>query len=348
VFEFFVFPIIFLVSYFGIEAFRKWTLKRNLYDIPNERSSHTAPTPRGGGLIIVGVSLISYSIYLIFYARTYVFWAYVAGAILIAAISWLDDLYTVSFVWRFCIHVIAALLAMFSIGYFREFYAPFAQQAFVNETIGFVFTFLWIVWLTNAYNFMDGIDGIAGTQAITAGLGCLIIGKIIGAESVGFYGGVIAFAGLGFTLQNWQPAKIFMGDVGSAFLGYTFAVLPLLADRDAGVAAENRRLLPLIALSLNWLFVFDTIYTFLRRVFNKERVWEAHRGHIYQKLVLKGFSHQTVTILYGIISGVTVLVTIGCITNQKFWEPILVFLLAFQAAGLLIFLHLSAEKPKLI
>ncbi len=187
---------------------------------------------------------------------------------------------------------------------------------------------------------MDGIDGIAGTQAISAGIGWLIVGKLTGADSAALLGGAIAFAAIGFTIQNWQPAKIFMGDVGSAFLGYTFAVLPLIAGREIKDSSDNYSLLPFVAVSLIWLFVFDTVYTFFRRLLRKEKVWQAHRGHIYQKLVSEGFSHQTITGIYGLISVLTLSLTIFWIMYKNSTEYLLVILLGFQSIGLLIFLYL--------
>ena len=178
---------------------------------------------------------------------------------------------------------------------------------------GAVLTFLWIVWLTNAYNFMDGIDGIAGTQALTAGIGWFVIGGISDFPLTGFYGGIIAFSTLGFLVLNWQPAKIFMGDVGSAFLGFTFAVMPLLARREFNLTTKNSSdcsNLWVLGIVLVWLFVFDTVFTFIRRAVKKEKVWEAHRSHLYQRLVIKGFSHQTVTIIYGLISALTIFATV--------------------------------------
>jgi UDP-N-acetylmuramyl pentapeptide phosphotransferase/UDP-N-acetylglucosamine-1-phosphate transferase len=165
---------------------------------------------------------------------------------------------------------------------------------------------------------MDGIDGIAGIQALTAGFGWMLVGKFLGLETIGFYGGVIALSSLGFLILNWQPAKIFMGDVGSAFLGYSFAVMPLLENADSVGYIQSRRILPFIALIIVGLFVFDTVFTFVRRVFNKEKVWEAHRGHIYQRLVISGFSHQSVAILYGLISILTIAVTFLWVIKSGF------------------------------
>ncbi len=304
--EFFTYLIIFLISYIEVEIFRRWSLRRNLLDVPNKRSSHTSPTVRGGGLVFVLICLSIYTFYTLFITRRFQ-WSYLLGASVIAFISWLDDLYSISSFWRLLVHAISALLVVLTLGYFKEIYIPFYSNIDLG-IIGAVITFLWIVWLTNAYNFMDGIDGIAAMQAVTAGVGWLLIGKILGFSSMGFYGGVIAFSSLGFLIQNWQPARIFMGDVGSAFLGFSFAVLPLLAINEVELTSANKhQYLSVIAVLLVWLFIFDTIYTFVRRAVRGERVWEAHREHIYQRLVIAGFSHQSVTILYGLISILTVL-----------------------------------------
>ena len=341
--EIFIFSIIAFASYLGVEGLRRWSLRHKRFDIPNERSSHSTPTPRGGGLIIVLLGLAAYAGYTLSFGDTFV-WAYVVGAALVAGISWLDDLYTISFVWRFAVHVAAALLVIISVGFFQEFYIPWNQTFATGEIGGIILTFLWIVWLTNAYNFMDGIDGIAGLQCVVCGIGWFVIGVLLGGDSAGFLGGAVAFAAFGFLIQNWQPAKIFMGDVGSAFLGYTFAVLPLLLSREIGVATENL-LLPMIAVAFNWLFVFDTIYTFIRRLLNRERFWEAHRGHLYQKFIIAGFSHQSVTILYGTLTILTTLATIGWTIKRGFGELVLLSVVVSQSIGLLICLRIVQNNP---
>ncbi len=303
------------------------------------------PTPLGGGLIIVLISLAAYTLHAVFIAENFA-WAYVLGAILIALVSWLDDLYTVSIVWRFSVHAFAAILVIKYIGYFDETYIPFLQAMSQGKIVGAAITFLWLVWMTNAYNFMDGIDGIAAAQAVTAGIGWLLVGNLLGSTSAEFYSGVLAFSCLGFLMQNWQPARIFMGDVGSAFLGFSFAALPLLAGKEMSAALENRRFLPFAAVALVWLFVFDTIYTFFRRAANGEKVWEAHRGHLYQKFVAAGFSHRLTAGLYGLISVLTVLATILWISWRGAWQPLLIFLLGFQSVSLLIVLSIVQKKKR--
>ncbi|HEX9961400.1 MAG TPA: glycosyltransferase family 4 protein, partial [Pyrinomonadaceae bacterium] len=287
----------FVLTYFGVGAFRRWTLRREILDFPNERSSHTVPTPRGGGLVIVLICLLFYTIYAVFIAREFSY-GYFAGAVLIAVVSWFDDLKSVSSALRFLVHAVGAALAIYSLGYWQKIYIPFAGEVDAG-TIGALVTFFWIIWLTNAYNFMDGIDGIAGTQAFTAGIGWLLIGLFFQLEITGFLGGVLAVSNLGFLMHNWQPARIFMGDVGSAFLGYTFAVIPLIASNEL---RDNQSRLTMAAVLLVWMFVFDTLYTFFGRLLRGEKFWRAHRSHLYQRLVISGYSHRFVTILYGFLS----------------------------------------------
>ncbi len=343
--EIILFPTIFLLSYFAVEAFRLWSLRRKLLDVPNERSSHDNPTPVGGGLVIVVISLIAYSIHSIFFTGDF-FWGYVVGATLVAGVSWLDDLYSVSSIWRFLIHALAALIVIYSVGYFEEFYIPLTQITQESRVGGMLFTFFWIVWLTNLYNFMDGIDGIAGMQTVTAGIGWMAAGKLLGTDSVEFYAGVLAFSGLGFLIQNWQPARIFMGDVGSAFLGFTYAVMPLLAIKEAVVIPEKRPVLLLLAAAFNWLFVFDTLYTFVRRIIEGEKVWRAHRSHLYQKLVVAGFSHQFVALLYGGISILTIVITVFVMLKENIGEAFLIAVIGVQSLGLLFFTYLFEEKKR--
>jgi UDP-N-acetylmuramyl pentapeptide phosphotransferase/UDP-N-acetylglucosamine-1-phosphate transferase len=166
---------------------------------------------------------------------------------------------------------------------------------------------LWVVGLTNAFNFMDGIDGIAACQAITAGLGWGFLALQAGVPFAAALGFLLASSSLGFLCHNWSPARVFMGDVGSLFLGFTLAMLPFLVgelsrDRSGtGLACS--------AVSLMWPFVFDSTFTFLRRLIKGENVFDAHRSHLYQRLVRAGWSHPAVTFLYAVLGITGVIVT---------------------------------------
>jgi UDP-N-acetylmuramyl pentapeptide phosphotransferase/UDP-N-acetylglucosamine-1-phosphate transferase len=322
----------FLLTYFGVEMFRRWSLKRNLFDIPNERSSHTEPTPRGGGLVIDLVCLALFLIYCLVF-QVDIFWSYFAGALIVALISWLDDLFSVSVIWRFLFHSAAAILVIWGLGFWEEAYVPFFGVINLGP-IGQIITFFWIVWMINSYNFMDGIDGIAGAQAFTAGIGWLAIGILLGVQTTGLYGGLIAAASLGFLIHNWHPAKIFMGDVGSAFLGYTFAVLPLMALKES---KEHSVFFPAIGITLVLLFVFDSVITLFKRISRLEKVWHAHREHIYQRLVISGFSHKRVSGIYAILSIIILIVLVFWIQNHQTFKDFLFLIIFFQLICLLIY-----------
>lgn len=325
---------VFAVTYLGVELFRRWSLKREMLDIPNERSSHSQPTPRGGGLIICCVSVLTFFIYSVTAGGNF-YWSYFAGAIIVAVISWIDDIRTISPFWRILFHGLAAVLAVWSLGGFGEILIPFYGIVQIG-LIGKIAAFLWIVWLINAYNFMDGIDGIAATQAVSAGIGWCLVGMVWGIQDISFYGGVLALSAFGFLLLNWQPAKIFMGDVGSAFLGYSFAVLPLFAVKRTGNPLYES-MLPWLAVFLVWFFVFDSVFTLLKRLFRGEKVWQAHREHIYQRLVISGMSHSKVTSLYGLASGVLVLSLILSLKYSLSFGKIVFGLVFLETVLLIIF-----------
>ena len=232
------------------------------------------------------------------------------------------------------VHSLAAALVIYDAGFWQNIYLPVADIKVELGIFGAPLAFFWIVWLTNAYNFMDGIDGISGMQAFTAGLGWLLLGYLIGFPVVSFYGGVLAFSSLGFLMHNWPPAKIFLGDVGSAFLGFSFAAMPFLAGSEhSGKAAP----LPIIALLLVWYFVFDTVITFLSRLARRHRVWEPHREHLYQKLIISGLSHQFVSLLYGVLSMLIVVSLIFARALGGNFEIVLLAVVLLGTSGLLIF-----------
>jgi UDP-N-acetylmuramyl pentapeptide phosphotransferase/UDP-N-acetylglucosamine-1-phosphate transferase len=286
--------IAFAAACFGVALSRRWAEKLEILDHPNDRSSHTSPTPHVGGISIVVVTVSGW----IFHNSTSTdYWPilpYVVGSLVIAGVSWLDDLWTLPTFVRLVVHGGCAGLAILSFGYWHTSSLPFLNQLGLGW-VGLPLTFLWIVGLTNAYNFMDGVDGIAGLQAVVVGVGWVLLGWLGNQPHLSAMGSLIAGASLGFLVHNWPPARVFMGDVGSAFLGYTFAVLPLMT---AHVPHGDSRL-ALVGALLLWPFVFDTAFTFVRRALKGENVFSAHRSHLYQRLVIKGHTHRFVTLLYG-------------------------------------------------
>jgi UDP-N-acetylmuramyl pentapeptide phosphotransferase/UDP-N-acetylglucosamine-1-phosphate transferase len=296
-----IFSSVFCAAFIGVDIYRRWGVKNQVLAIPNERSSHSEPTPHGAGLVIVILCLISY-VPITFFVVGPFSWGYFLGALLIALVSFLDDISTVPFFWRLLVHSIAAILLIVDV----ETWHGITMLGSIHLGVfGYVLTFMWIVWMVNGYNFMDGIDGLAGLQAVIASIGWLLLSRILDMQSIYMFSCVIAAASLGFLLQNLSRSKIFMGDVGSAFLGFTFAALPLLGRE---LAVKSPDLLPIAAVLFVWFFLFDSVMTILRRLVRGEKIWVAHREHLFQRLVSSGFTHRQVTIFYGTLA------TILCIT----------------------------------
>ena len=276
-----------------VEGVRLWTTRREILDIPNERSSHKTPTPRGGGIAIVAVTACG--LLLLHRAAS---WRDIAAllvpALVIAAVSWIDDVKHTPPLLRFAVHLGTAIAAVYFFGAWTELWLPLIGVVHLGW-FGIVMTVVWIAGLTNAYNFMDGIDGIAGLQAVIAGAAWAVLAFRESLPLIAWSGLLLAASSLGFLIHNWPPAKIFMGDVSSAFLGYLFAVLTVIAShRDPRLAA--------CGVLFVWPFIFDTLFTVIRRALRRERLHEAHRTHLYQRLNQTGLGHAAVTILYGVLA----------------------------------------------
>jgi Fuc2NAc and GlcNAc transferase len=307
-----LFTTIFCVSYVGVAAVRRMGVKRNLVDIPNDRSLHSDPTPHGAGVIIAIICLVSY-LPISYIALNTFSWGYFAGACLVALIGFIDDIYKVGFAVRLLVHSIAAILVIVDVDTWHGVTMIGGLQM---GNWAYLLTFIWIVWMINAYNFMDGIDGLAGLQAVLTGASWLILGYMLQMPALYLLGGVITSASLSFLLQNWQPAKIFLGDVGATFLGYTFASLPLLARH---MASRDWDLLPIAAVLFMWFFLFDATLTRLRRLVRGVNVFAPHREHLFQRLVSSGLSHRRVTVIYGVLSG---LLSLSVLVSVAYREDI--------------------------
>jgi len=327
-----------VLSCLCVAGLRRWADERML-DIPNVRSLHTWPIPRGGGLGIVIVVLIG--TWGLFYFRILStpfreIAALSLGGGLVALVGWLDDIHNVPSRVRLIVHAVSSIIILMAIGHLNAVTVPVIGDIRLYS-IGIPFTLIWIIGLTNAYNFMDGIDGIAGGQAVVAGLGWTIIGLIGGQSFVGLMGVLLAASSLGFLFHNWPPARIFMGDVGSAFIGFTLAVLPIIAVQ------RNPRFM-FAGILLVWPFIFDTSFTLVRRLIKKENVFEAHRSHIYQRLVIAGYSHRFVTLMYMGFSATGAILALFWVKGFHHFNALVILIPIVLFAGLWRFTVLSEKK----
>ena len=321
-----------VLSWLLASRVRLYALDRML-DIPNERSSHSSPTPRGGGFAIAvtilgGIALAASLNWLPHDLAI----ALVGGGVMIATVGWIDDHRSLSPLTRFAVQFISAAWAMYWLGGL-----PSLSLGVVSLHLGIAGTILGsigIVWAINLYNFVDGIDGLAAGEAVSTGVigGVLLLG--VGKPALAILALLIAAANLGFLPHNWAPAKLFMGDAGSGLLGYLFAAL--------AVASENTGGIPLMLwVLLLGVFIFDATVTLCRRIAHGHRWHHAHHSHAYQRLVQAGRTHAQVSSMILLVNLVLAILAIVA------WKQPALFLAAIVAgAALLSVAYLAVERIK--
>jgi Fuc2NAc and GlcNAc transferase len=277
-------------------ALRALARRLGLLDRPNPRSSHTSVVPRAGGAAIALAVLATL-------ALLPGFWRTPAAPVLLAALALgavglADDRFGLGAGTRITAQLAVATLVVASVGGLERMPLPTPFDASLG-VLGGPLAVLWVIGVVNFFNFLDGIDGLAALQATITAAGVAVASWEAGAVLLA---AAVAGAAFGFLPFNWSPASIFLGDVGSYFLGGVLAALPLTAAPQARSSAVL-----LVALSL-WLFLADASFTLARRTARGARVWEAHREHLYQALALR-FGHARVTL--AIAAGSALLTAIG-------------------------------------
>lgn len=285
--------VLFLVSFLGSAAItlllKRSAARQGLVDVPNQRSSHEAPTPRGGGLsFVIITTLASVLSWRTGQMSSSLVLVLVCGGLAIAAVGYMDDRLSLPVKVRLPVHFGAAILAVYLIGGVPSI--RLGDMTIALGLLGDVLAVLAVVWMLNLFNFMDGIDGLAASEAVfvaVAGIAfCWPAGS--GHQVLHF---VLAFVGAvsGFLLFNWPRAKIFMGDVGSGYLGYVLSVCCLVfIQEDPGMLV--------IWLILAAVFLVDATFTLLRRMLSRKSAFEPHRSHAYQRLATRWKSHGRVTL----------------------------------------------------
>lgn len=273
----------------GITGLMKVYAQRvNLLDLPNQRSSHATATPRGGGISIV----------VVFLGTVLALWAYgelapeaaiaiLAGGGLVAGIGFADDHSHVASRWRFLVQAIAATLAVTMLGGLPEI--QFGETVTDLGIVGDLVAVVFVVWFTNAFNFMDGIDGIAAGEAVFIAGAALLLLAPGDSGAMSLLLGVLSATSLGFLVWNWPPAKIFMGDVGSGFIGFMLAVLAIISS-SLGMLSIWCWLI------LAGVFVVDATITLISRMVNGEEWYSAHNNHAYQKAARRCNGHRPITL----------------------------------------------------
>jgi Fuc2NAc and GlcNAc transferase len=266
----------------------RYALSRSLMDVPNARSSHTVPTPRGGGLAIVFSFLMALPVLAAYSSLQWsLAWALLGAGAGVAALGFLDDHGHIAARWRLLGHFLAAAWLLFWLGGLP----PITLAGWPVDLgwAGHLLAAVFLVWMLNLYNFMDGIDGIASIQAISTCLGGALLYWAIGEPSHTLLPMLLAAAVAGFLYWNFPPARIFMGDAGSGFLGIMLG----------GLAIQAARVEPELLwawLILMGVFVVDATFTLVRRFLRGDKVYEAHRSHAYQAAARRFGAHRPVSL----------------------------------------------------
>src|SRR3989338_530486 len=272
---------------------RQFSLKKNIVDVPNQRSSHALPTPRGGGLVFV---FLFYTVVFILYFTHFIqlkIFMSLLGGVPIAVIGYCDDVLSVNALWRATIHLLSAI---WSIAWLHGVsFLNFNGHIFYAPVLCSILAVFITVWFVNLYNFMDGIDGLAGMEAVFVSFvaGCILISH--GFYAISFICFALTFSVLGFLFFNWPPAKIFMGDVGSGFLGFIFADLMWITNN------YHQLSFPFWWILLS-VFIGDASYTLIYRMIQKKNWKQAHREHAYQRLTQAGVTHKHMTLSIFVIN----------------------------------------------
>ena len=274
---------------------RRYALASSLMDVPNARSSHSVPTPRGGGVAIVICFLLAVlGLAVTGHVDSAAAYALCGAGGLVAVVGFLDDHGHIAARWRLLGHFAAATWALFWMGGLPAI-SLFGTVVDLGW-FGHVMAAIYLVWLLNLYNFMDGIDGIASVEAVCACVGGALLYAWLGSAAGSLITVLsLAAAVIGFLIWNFPPARIFMGDAGSGFLGITLGVLSLQA------AAASPQLFWAWLILLG-VFVVDATFTLLRRLLRGERVYEAHRSHAYQYASRHYGRHLPVTLAVAAIN----------------------------------------------
>lgn len=326
--------LLFGIALFVISTLLTWCMLRiGIMSMPNRRSSHEIPIPNSGGVAIVLTFLTGFAVFYVMSdeVRLSEFYlaGFAAGAVCIAFISLLDDLgHLRTFTYKLMAQLIAALLLVSFDIVFRRFSVPLVGEIDVGWW-GYPLTLLWIIAMTNIFNFMDGLDGLAGGCGVIVALFFGIATFLEGSHFVYIFCYVLFASALGFLIFNFPRARIFMGDVGSQFLGFGFAAIAVIAA-EYDLSRTSALAMPLLFFN----FIFDTGLTFIRRLAMGQNVTEAHRSHLYQLMNRLGASHFQVSIFHFAVTaaqGLGVLVLIQLPAEYRVWvfTPFILFQISY-------------------
>ncbi|MDK9721123.1 MAG: glycosyltransferase family 4 protein [Rhodospirillales bacterium] len=316
---------VFLASAGAVRLLLNWLIAKAILDRPNERSSHSTPTPRGGGLAVMAVILLAWLALGLRPGAPPGLWIVIPGAALLVGLSWRDDRKNLPPLTRLLIQA-----ALVGCGLLALPEGPVFQGWLPWWLDRLTAALAWL-WFVNLFNFMDGIDGITGVETVAIAVGVALLVNLAALhpdfEALAL---VLAAAAIGFLIWNWHPAKVFLGDSGSVPLGFLLGWL-LLTLAALGLWAA--------ALILPAYYLADATLTLLKRACRREKIWQAHRSHFYQQAVQSGLSHARVSTYIALADGVLMALAVSSLESPG-------LSLAWAVAVVVLLLALLGRKAK--
>ena len=326
------------MSFLGSACFRRYALAKKILDIPNERSAHELPTPRGGGIVFAACFLFTLPLLLKVYSlNPIVILTLMVSGTLITFTGFLDDYYDLSAALRLLAHFSLSGISVYMMGGVPDL--PLFYNYSLPAWFGSGLFVIYLVWLLNLYNFMDGIDGIASIEAISV---CLVMALVytLNHQIAMAYLPLWLFSSVtGFLFWNFPKARLFMGDSGSSFLGFIFGLFSLLAIQ------INPDLFACWLIMLA-LFVTDATVTLLQRLYSGEPVFQAHSSHAYQHAARYFSRHLPVSLLVLVIN-LLYLMPIALATGLGYIHSVYGLILAYMPLGILVYFLNAGRAHKL-
>jgi len=318
--------LVFVTAFLATGLWLSLAQRRNWFDHPNHRSSHVYPTPKSGGAgFVLAFTVFALSLYA-GQVLTLEQMLLAASALLLAITGFLDDLHPLGIATRIGMQIISSVLALYLLGSVPPLVFPWG--ALGPAWLVALMLVAGMVWLVNLYNFMDGIDGLAATEAIFFCLALAVLCRTANLPMAAMLSLGLAVAVSGFLYFNLPPAKLFMGDLGSNYLGYMLAVV-------GGVAMQSGSVNVWTLLVLLGVFIVDATATLLSRMRSGQVWYHAHRSHAYQQAALRWNSHGKIVCVIALINVLWLLPLAWLTTVYESWGVLLLFVawLPLQVLG---------------
>jgi len=280
--------LLILLSWYAVGCLIGYLVKQEMVDLPNHRTLHQGAIPRGGGLVIITGLVISLLFAAALSGRPMLFGVFALLLVGWSSLSWYDDAYELSAKLRLFVQLVICVISVFSFGWVSQVHGPnlFSLPLFY---FGPILTIIGLVWMANLYNFMDGLDGLAASQTIVASVTLAFWFFMFGDNALALVLLCLSAVSYGFLIWNWNPAKVFMGDVGSIGLGGFFGLIFII-----GVTRYDVSILSFF--SLFAVFIVDSTITISMRALRREKIWQPHKKHYYQRLANIGYPHTYIAL----------------------------------------------------